>query len=261
LLLGVPPSRHDGAYLHPFAQLAQMTCDVALEDVDGPEIVALGDAQRADVLALTALVYPHYFRPRTMDMGRYFGIYRDGRLAAMIGERMGSETSREISAVCTHPDFLGHGYARRLMAMLTNDLLGRGVQPFLHVSHENERGHPREGGDPAFAPLLVIPAKAGIQKWCECFPTAGRSAARHAKGPRPAHCALLAPSAGRAPSMAHFWDLCHASRRSASRPDDAGINLFPNACVASNRRAPTPPHPADGPLHAQPIPPRRLVYP
>ena len=123
----------------PFAQLAQMVCEAPLEDVDGPEIIPLGEAHRADVLALTALVYPHYFRPRTMDMGRYFGIYRDGRLAAIIGERMGSDATREISAVCTHPDFLGLGYARRLMAMLTNDLLARGLRPFLHVSHENTR--------------------------------------------------------------------------------------------------------------------------
>jgi len=139
LLLGIAPQRHHGASLHAFAHLAQMVCEVPLEDVDGPEIIPLAEAQRPDVLELTALVYPHYFRPRTMDMGRYFGIYREGRLAAMIGERMGSDTSREISAVCTHPDFLGHGYARRLMAMLTNDLLARGVRPFLHVSHENTR--------------------------------------------------------------------------------------------------------------------------
>ncbi|BCT93553.1 hypothetical protein LYSHEL_25770 [Lysobacter helvus] len=139
LLLGIAPRRHDGAYLHAFAQLAQMVCEAPLEAVDGPEILPLGQAHRQDVLDLTALVYPHYFRPRTMDMGRYFGIYRDGRLAAIAGERMGSGTSREISAVCTHPDFLGHGYARRLMAMLTNDLLAKGLRPFLHVSHENTR--------------------------------------------------------------------------------------------------------------------------
>ena len=139
LLLGRAPARHDGAQLHAFPQLAQMVCDAPLAEVPGPEIIALGESHRADVLALTALVYPHYFRPRTMDMGRYFGIYENGRLAAMIGERMGSNDAREISAVCTHPDFLGHGYARRLMAFLTNDLLAQGLQPFLHVSHENAR--------------------------------------------------------------------------------------------------------------------------
>ena len=139
LLLGIAPLSVGKARLQAFPELAQMVCDRPLEDVDGPVIQVLGEAQRADVLELVALVYPHYFRPRTMEMGRYFGIYQDGRLAAMIGERMGTPQAREISAVCTHPDFLGRGYARRLMAFLTNDLLASGLQPFLHVSHENLR--------------------------------------------------------------------------------------------------------------------------
>ena len=119
--------------------LAQRVCTAPLAEVEGPPLVELADRHRADVLALTALVYPHYFRPRTMELGRYFGIYRDGRLAAMIGERMGLRGYTEISAVCTHPDFLGLGYARRLLAWLSNDNLGRGAVPFLHVSQENQR--------------------------------------------------------------------------------------------------------------------------
>jgi len=138
-LVGVAPRAHAGARLHSFGTLAQMVCESRLEVPDGPDIIALGDAHRADVLALTALVYPHYFRPRTMDMGRYFGIYEHGRLAAMIGERMGSARHREISAVCTHPDFNGRGLARRLLAMLGNDVLAKGLTPFLHVSHANLR--------------------------------------------------------------------------------------------------------------------------
>ncbi|WFC40922.1 GNAT family N-acetyltransferase [Pseudoxanthomonas sp. SE1] len=138
-LLGVVPTVPVGWALQAFRPLAQMVCDAPLASVDGPEIVPLGEAQRADVLALTALVYPHYFRPCTMDMGRYFGIYEQGRLAAMIGERLGSDATREMSAICTHPDFNGRGYARRLTVWLTNDTLARGVQPFLHVSHENPR--------------------------------------------------------------------------------------------------------------------------
>ena len=140
LLLGIAPRRvPDGWQLEAFADLAQMTCIRPLEVIDGPEVIELSGAHRADVLALTALVYPHYFRPRTMELGRYFGIYQDGRLAAMIGERLGTGTTREASAICTHPDFNGRGYARRLTAMLTNDLLARGSLPFLHVSHENRR--------------------------------------------------------------------------------------------------------------------------
>lgn len=138
-LLGPVPRVPDGFRLHAYDALAQMVCDAALPQPDGPPIVPLDATHRDDVLALTALVYPHYFRPRTMEMGRYVGIYRQGRLAAMAGERLGSDTHQEISAICTHPDFTGLGYARQLLAFLTNATLERGRTPFLHVSHENVR--------------------------------------------------------------------------------------------------------------------------
>lgn len=138
-LIGLAPTLPEAWTLAAYPPLAQMICTKPLPVIDGPEIIELSGAHRADALALTALVYPHYFRPRTMEMGRYFGIYRDGRLAAMIGERLGMERHQEISAVCTHPDFSGHGYARRLLAMLSNDNLERGRTPFLHVSKQNRR--------------------------------------------------------------------------------------------------------------------------
>lgn len=139
LLLGVAPPAPPGWDLKPLGDLAQMVCEAPLPEVDGPDFIELGETQRADLLALTALVYPHYFRPHTMKLGRYFGIYEQGRLAAIIGERMGPPGWREISAVCTHPDFLGRGYARRLMAWLSNDILAQGLTPFLHVSRQNGR--------------------------------------------------------------------------------------------------------------------------
>ena len=138
-LLGVAPKPPSRWLLEAFHPLAQMVCEKPIAQVEGPEIIELSTAHRADVLTLTRLVYPHYFRERTMDMGRYFGMYEDGRLAAMIGERLGTDSARELSAICTHPDFAGRGYARRLTAMLTNDTLQQGRMPFLHVSHENPR--------------------------------------------------------------------------------------------------------------------------
>jgi ribosomal protein S18 acetylase RimI-like enzyme len=139
LLLGVAPRVPETWRLDAFADLAQMVCPDAIEVIDGPDVIELTDAHRADALALTALVYPHYFRPRTMELGRYFGIYQDGRLAAMAGERLGMDALQEISAVCTHPDFNGRGFARRLTGLLANDNMDHGRMPFLHVSHDNVR--------------------------------------------------------------------------------------------------------------------------
>jgi len=138
-LLGVAPRAPAGWRLEPLGELAQMVRTAPIPLEDGPDLVALDDTHRADVLALTARVYPHYFRERTMAMGRYFGVYVEGRLAAMVGERLGTERFREVSAICTHPDFTGRGYARRLTAWLCNDLLAAGLVPFLHVSHGNPR--------------------------------------------------------------------------------------------------------------------------
>jgi len=144
-LLGDAPIVPDGWSLSSLGQLLQMTCDTAPAIPDGPEILPLTDARhRQDVLTLTGLVYPHYFRNDTMRLGRYFGIYEHGKLSAMIGERMGatvrgSRGHREISAVCTHPDATGRGLARRLFAWLTQDLIARREQPFLHVSPQNRR--------------------------------------------------------------------------------------------------------------------------
>jgi len=119
--------------------ILQMVSSEPIAEVWGPPIVELADRDRPHVLELAALVYPHYFRPRTPELGRYFGIFDGGTLAAMAGERMGFPGYREISAVCTHPDFVGRGLARRLLAYLTTDIAARGDTPFLHVSPANTR--------------------------------------------------------------------------------------------------------------------------
>ena len=136
-LLGVAPALSGAWQLEIDQPLTQMICASPTGPDDGADIIELGPAHREDALALTALVYPHFFRSRTMDLGRYFGIYRDGRLAAMIGERLGTDDFQEISAVCTHPDYTRQGHAQRLLGMLTNDNLRRGRIPFLHASLQN----------------------------------------------------------------------------------------------------------------------------
>jgi ribosomal protein S18 acetylase RimI-like enzyme len=125
--------------VHAYDPLPQLVCTSRITPIDGPEITVLTDEHRADMLALTALVYPGYFRQRTPEIGGYIGIYQSGRLAAMAGERMRCHEYQEMSAICTHPDFLGRGYAKRLLAVLTNRTLDRGVTPFLHVDRANTR--------------------------------------------------------------------------------------------------------------------------
>jgi ribosomal protein S18 acetylase RimI-like enzyme len=136
LLVGPRPAVPVGWQVEDFGTILQMVCDEVPAIPDGPPIAL---AERDDVLELTALVYPHYFRPRTPEMGRYFGICEGGRLAAMAGERMGFPGYRELSAICTHPDFVGQGLARRLLNHLGADVARGGATPFLHVSPTNSR--------------------------------------------------------------------------------------------------------------------------
>ena len=139
LFVGPAPAMPSQWIIDGPTPIAQMICESPIASGEGPEIVELSNDRVADMLALTALVYPHYFRPRTIEMGRYLGIYAGDLLVAMAGERMGMDDYQEISAVCTHPEFTGRGHAQRLVAQLNNAALDQGRLPFLHVSHANAR--------------------------------------------------------------------------------------------------------------------------
>jgi len=105
----------------------------------GPEIVELGDADSPEMIELTALTKPGPFGKRTHELGTYLGIRREGKLVAMAGERMKVPGWTEVSAVCTHPEHTGHGYARILMMEVMQRIRSRGETPFLHVREDNVR--------------------------------------------------------------------------------------------------------------------------
>jgi ribosomal protein S18 acetylase RimI-like enzyme len=106
--------------------------------VDNTQIVPLDATDADDMMALVELTKPGPFATRTHELGRYLGIRVDGRLAAMVGERMHLDGYTEVSAVCVHPDYRGRGYARDLIVVLSNAILARGEVPFLHVFSDNE---------------------------------------------------------------------------------------------------------------------------
>ncbi len=102
-------------------------------------VSSLGAADVAEMMALVGLTQPGPFRPRTVELGNYIGIREGGRLMATAGERMWIDHCREVSAVCTHPDARGRGYARMLMARVINRMLRASEMPFLHVESVNTR--------------------------------------------------------------------------------------------------------------------------
>ncbi|MET3825176.1 putative GNAT family acetyltransferase [Sphingomonas sp. PvP055] len=100
-------------------------------------IVPLGDADADEMLALATLTAPGPFFGSTHLQGGYVGVRRHGRLVAMAGERMKVPGFSEISAVCTHPDHRGQGFARALMEAVLAPLLERGEGVFLHTYPDN----------------------------------------------------------------------------------------------------------------------------
>jgi len=125
------------------APLLQMICEKGNGIVSSGyahfEFVPLGPNDSSEMLNLTSLTKPGPFGPRTHELGTYIGVRVDGRLAAMAGERLKVPGYTEVSAVCTHPDFLGRGYAGALMMHVMRGIRERGETPFLHVREGNAR--------------------------------------------------------------------------------------------------------------------------
>ena len=124
------------------ATLFKMVCEIPMPEADeAPEAVRLGPEHAPQALELAALTRPGPFGLRTIELGEYFGCFEGERLVAMAGERMHAGKLREISGVCTHPDFQGRGLARRLMVKLIRRQMQREELPFLHVMSDNSNAH------------------------------------------------------------------------------------------------------------------------
>jgi len=137
LLEPSPPAPPRGVRLSKCAVGLQMVARAFTAGGRAAPIEALGAADAAEMLALATLTKPGPFRIRTHELGRFLGIRDSGRLIAMAGERLHLEGFREISAVCTHPDFRGRGYGAALMRAVGARMLADGDTPFLHTYADN----------------------------------------------------------------------------------------------------------------------------
>src|SRR5580700_10482170 len=124
------------------APLLEMVCEGVSANErssSAPEISRLGPEDSPQMVALATLTKPGPFGSRTHELGTYLGIRRDGKLVAMAGERLKVPGYTEVSAVCTHPEHTGHGYARILMAEVMQRICSRWETPILHVREDNVR--------------------------------------------------------------------------------------------------------------------------
>ncbi|MET0324887.1 MAG: GNAT family N-acetyltransferase [Ilumatobacteraceae bacterium] len=97
----------------------------------------LTDDDVDDMVALVALTEPGPFRPRTIELGGYVGIFHDEQLVAMAGRRLRPPGYVEVSAVCTHPDARRRGYASIVTVEVARAIAAEGDTPMLHVATTN----------------------------------------------------------------------------------------------------------------------------
>ncbi|MGD0627954.1 MAG: GNAT family N-acetyltransferase [Terracidiphilus sp.] len=142
LFLDEPPAPPPGWTLLRGGLLDQMVCDeprrrqphlLPLEAEMRP--LTAEDAHAMVVLA--TLTEPGPFHLRTLELGAFFGVFHKCRLVAMAGQRLSLPGYVEVSAVCTHPDFRGRGYAPALMSTVMEHIVAHGKTPILHSFSSN----------------------------------------------------------------------------------------------------------------------------
>jgi ribosomal protein S18 acetylase RimI-like enzyme len=142
LFLPDPPKPSAGWSLFRGGLLAQMICRAArLVGANtlaaGVNLRKLGTADVPAMLELATLTEPGPFRERTIELGNFYGIFEGDRLLAMAGQRMRVPGFVEVSAVCTHPDARGRGYAGIVMSEVMRDIAAENRTPFLHAFADN----------------------------------------------------------------------------------------------------------------------------
>ncbi len=137
-LVGLPgPVRAPAGWEREFVGMGVQMVGAAVQARPEPEAVVLGPDDVPEILDLIARTEPGPFLPRTIELGTYLGIRRDGALVAMAGERQHPPGYTEISAVCTDPAFRGQGLAGRLTRAVAVGIRERGEVPMLHALASN----------------------------------------------------------------------------------------------------------------------------
>ena len=116
------------------APLLQMVAEHPLPPQPGDEETELlGDRDAGEMAELALATEPGPWRAQTRRFGAFYGIRRDGRLAAMAGARMlPADGLAEVSGVCTWPEYRGQGLAALLIRRVMAGFTARGQVPFLH---------------------------------------------------------------------------------------------------------------------------------
>lgn len=115
----------------------QMIVYNPIDIVFNEPIVKLTEEHIDALYELVNLVQPGYFKKKTALLGNYYGIFKNDELVAVTGERMQMNDFIEVSAVVTHPNHTGKGYAKQLVIHTVNEIFKQNKMPYLHVIEDN----------------------------------------------------------------------------------------------------------------------------
>lgn len=137
-IVGAPPVFDSSLRIVKELVCLQMVLESPIDLIPQEDIIPLETKDQKQALyTLVNKVQPGYFKQETSTLGRYIGIYQDQQLVAVSGERMKMNGFTEISAIVTHPDYTGRGYAKQLIKSITQSVFDEGKIPYLHVVTSN----------------------------------------------------------------------------------------------------------------------------
>lgn len=136
-IVGEKPEIDDSLTIIKELICLQMVIQDKIQLPTGTEILKLTENHNDELLQLVNLVQPGYFKTQTPLLGNYYGIFKEAQLIAVAGERMKMNDFTEVSAIITHPDHTGKGYAKQLISHVVNSILDESKTPFLHVVENN----------------------------------------------------------------------------------------------------------------------------
>lgn len=136
-VVGEKPTFSENLVLKKELVCLQMLIDHPINIGVTEEIIQLNNRYEKDLFDLVNLVQPGYFRSNTSKLGDYYGIFKNGILVSVTGERMKMNNFTEVSAVVTHPNHTGKGYAKQLIDYTVNNIFNQNKIPFLHVAQSN----------------------------------------------------------------------------------------------------------------------------
>lgn len=120
----------------PIAQMIYESTEIPVQE-EKSRAIPLLEKDIPAMLDLTSLTNPGPFFSKTIELGYFEGVFDGQSLVAMTGQRLQPDPYVEVSAVCTHPNHLGNGFAAELVRNQIRRILGESKIPYLHVYPDN----------------------------------------------------------------------------------------------------------------------------